>query len=711
MNEYFFETEKYKEGKEIFERFGFVVWTGRSGSGKSLASVHLLLDERYRESLVIRVRTVKELKDMRKDKNSGNTILFIDEIFNSVTTDNDLEELFSEMEKIFDDIKNYQCIITSEPRELERACESMGYVTPLLNENCRVNIDNPNNNEKKNIMEQYASIKDKESIPGLLKEIKGNERFPILSFLYFRNEKCRNRGPSFFSNPKKYLLTQIEEEIEKEKRVKTLLFCLFFHEWSIRNKNLEDTPLQIQSKDECEKVLGNIPQEFYKEFEPFTYEGLEDVAQPFVHLYLIHKCKQNGYKFFHNIVYEVVGSWIFDPKQSHGNVVKFFLLELIEHEVEIPTESKHLADAFCGALHEKNKYKLCRLENFQDICEKMIFWEGEEIMNFLKNPRKNPLMYRTGYHKLHSLAETLYDISVKKDLDPEYQLVISLFGECASSSKGLTINRTDKIQKQTDTIKEEVLKFKDSNDNNILHLVVSSDRSDKFAATAIDLFLQSEMVNARNKNRMTPLMLAVQRKERKVVIEKLMSVSPSLICMSTTKQSVFHLCVKSFIDDETCAEYLKVILSSEGNKNMLNKPDGDGNTPLMLAAKQSAYSRIWSISTILDQRDITINAVDKEEKYPFEMSVSCLENNAEYVRKELCIRKIIFNKYGHCSNTDESHRIEHELEKELNAFQITETYQGNVPDSFLPKLNNETRRRIMQCVQDLKNFCLNKAYK
>lgn len=711
MNKYFVETEKYEMGKKIFENFDIVVWTGRSGSGKSLASVHLLLDERYCNSPVIRVRTVKELKDIRKDKNSGNTILFIDDIFNSITTDDDLEDLFSEMKKKFN---NYKCIITSEPRELKRACERMGIVSPLLNENRRVNIDSPNKDERKKIMDQhakFASIENTDGIPSLLEEIEGTERFPILSILYFCNENLRENGTAFFRNPKKYLLSQIKEEIKQDEtgKIKTLLFCLFFHEWSIREKKSKDTPLHIQSKDECENVLEKVPKEFREKFVPFTFEGLEDIAEPFVNKNLIHKCKQNGYQFFHNIVYEVVGSWIFDPEQSHDKALKFFPFEVIEHKVEIPTESEHLTDALCTVLHEQNKYKLSRLDNFQDICQKMNYKE-EKMHDILNNPQKNSiLMYSTGYHKLHSLAEKIYKISVDKDFDPDYQILSSLFGECASSSKGLTTNRTGWNQRDTDEIKKEVSKFKDSNDNNILHLVVLSNRSDKFAAAAVKRILSSELVNAKNKKRMTPLMLAVVKKDRKEVVKLLMTVSQKLSHIDTKKSNVFHLCVKSSIDDETCAEYLKLILSSKGNKRMINGLDGDKNTPLMLAAKQTEYSRICSISTLLEHTNIKRIADDKEE-YPYEM-VECLKSDAEYVQKELCIRKIIFHEYGHYSPRNKNIPKEGELEKTLKAFKITETETVNVPDSFLTKLTNETRRRILQCVQELKNVRLDRAFK
>lgn len=198
------------------------------------------------------------------------------------------------------------------------------------------------------------------------------------------------------------------------------------------------------------------------------------------------------------------------------------------------------------------------------------------------------------------LTERFYNIVRKREPNPDYQLYASLYGICCAKSKGLLTKTNGILLDNFTWIKEHIFSFQDSDGNSILHLIITSNYSDEFAAFAVEKVLKNGVsVESRNKCGITPLMLAVEQMlPRTQVIKTIIKLSPKLRRRDSNNSTVFHHCLRSN-HNETCAEYLKIILNGKDARDALSKDDINGDTAFSIATKKTNRSRIRSILVLL----------------------------------------------------------------------------------------------------------------
>lgn len=124
---------------------------------------------------------------------------------------------------------------------------------------------------------------------------------------------------------------------------------------------------------------------------------------------------------------------------------------------------------------------------------------------------KLPRLFWTSRYDLTFLTEHIYDI-VKKEcatLNSDYHLYVSLYGECCAREEGLLMSVNGMLRDKLEEIKNRVIKFRDANKNSILHLVVTSKRTDEFASEVIEKLLKEAKenftVDMRNKSEKKPV--------------------------------------------------------------------------------------------------------------------------------------------------------------------------------------------------------------
>lgn len=674
VDQYFCETETYKKAETVFNKNGIVVFTGPPGCGKTMAAKHLIRKQ-LRDWTFRQLRSWEELHLIDNEKKN---LVFIDNIFFRQTIDLQLEKWWEKLDKIYDEYfaSNYdECsfdrlriVMTARPNVIEKACAYMGKTTPILNEKYVIDVSKLTADEKDSILDkqvEYARKEKKDSVPKIDVEFKINVResegpigFPLCAHLYVCSEEYQKSGAIFFSRPIEYLKLQIKDELETDqtKSTKTLFLFLFFFEWHSKLGVLER--LEITNARKCKEFLNEVSKDLLSNFE-CNFENLEREAQRLLGTF-VKEVDEKTYKFVHDSIYEAVGAYFCEKYVME--TAKYFPLDVIQsQEYKILTEmqmttlaTRLLGEILAQQLSTVFSCKILQNKKFAEMfCSEIEKKEGKtvELIFTIANETstvKLPSIFWSSFGNLIYLTERFYGIVRKMKINPDYQLFASLYGLCCARSKGLLKTTNGILLDNFTLIKERVFSFQDSDANSILHLIVTSNYSDEFAAFAVEKVVKNGVsVDSRNRWGITPLMLAVEQMlPRTQVIKTIIKLSPKLRCRDSNNSTVFHHCLRSNHDDETCSEYLKIIMNGKDVRDALSKDDINGDTALSIATKETNRSRIRSILILLQTGVDIIDTLNEDGYSPLHLCIRSLKTESAYMKLECCIRLITLILYG-----------------------------------------------------------------
>lgn len=677
MDKYFVETETYQKAEKMFEGNGIIIFTGPPGCGKTMAAIHLLGKRRH-DWTFRKIRDLEELSYMEKDKKS---LILIDNIFFRRPIDLQLEKWWDKLDKTYEKYfagnenelgsNNLRIVITARPNVIDRACEFMEKVTPILNKGFIVDTNKLTKTERGKILDmqiEFAKIEKRILVPNIDDAFKGEVMnsegpigFPLCAHLYVCGEEYQKSGVNFFSCPIEYLILQIKDEIESDKtnRTKSLLFCLFFHEWHTKMGNAES--FNIQNENLCEQCLRKVSPNILAHFGPFDFRELESEAQRLSDAFF-KEVGEHSYKFVHDSVYDAMAAYLCETYVSE--TAKYFPLDIIHHQdYKNATERERstlatrlLYEILDQRLSDVFSCKIFRDREFADcFCKEMMKKDNETISKIFTVPNRAsaarlPCMFWAGCNNLTHLTEGFYDIIQERKINAEYQLYVALYGLCCARNRGLLKTINGVLCDNNELIKTRVMDFNDGDNNSILHLLMVSDFTDEFVANSVKTLLVAQMpVNVKNNDKVTPLMLAVEQILPRIeAIKNLINLpqKPMLHSQDNTVSTVFHHCLGSINNDNTCVEYLKIILKGKDAKTYLCRNDINGDTALSIAAKCSKHSRILSIFKLLESDLNIINTLNKEGYSPLHLAVKSLKDIKVTFELECCVRVIIFILYG-----------------------------------------------------------------
>lgn len=173
----------------------------------------------------------------------------------------------------------------------------------------------------------------------------------------------------------------------------------------------------------------------------------------------------------------------------------------------------------------------------------------------------------------------------------------------------------------------------DTNNNNIIHLIVKYNRLDILGIMILDRHIDYETLNSGNSDGNTPLMLAVDYHQYDDNEVFNMLLSHPLIDVSVPNydgDTVLHLVIE-------IPELLEILLQYKIRLNLiLNSFNEDGYTPLMLAIKRDRYESARLL--LKNCADVYITNDRNESAYTIAVSkgdefVALIQ---EYVPNELC---------------------------------------------------------------------------
>lgn len=273
--------------------------------------------------------------------------------------------------------------------------------------------------------------------------------------------------------------------------------------------------------------------------------------------------------------------------------------------------------------------------------------EPKTIYHFLTIPNEStavklPSMFWSSFFNLTHLTENLYNIANEQNLDLLYHLYVSLYGICCLKNESLLKTTNGMLRDNFEKLRKRVLEFKDHEENYIHHHIIRSDCSDWLAALAINQLLKDNLSpDIRNIRRVTPIMLAVENElMRTEVIQTLVNYKSTLRYKDSMSSTVFHHCLGSCNDDETCANYLNILLPEIDDADLLSKDDENGDNALSIAAKCSKRSRVKSICMLL-KRCVKINTLNEDGYSPLHLAVRSLKRKSDHIELECCTRVII----------------------------------------------------------------------
>lgn len=730
MDKYFVETEAYKKAKKVFHTNGIVIFTGPPGCGKTMAAVHLIR-ENLHKSTFRNIRSWEELSYIDKDEKA---IVFIDNIFLRRTMDLQLENWWEKLEEIYDkyfsanvgelESNRLRILITARPKVIKRACMYMEKVTPILNEKLVVDTSSLTENEKDEIlMKKIEFAQQNQGNPNLninaefrkkVKTLEGPIGFPLCAHLYVCGKKYRKSGVLFFSRPIEYLKLQIKDEIESDNsnRVKSLFFCLFFHEWVTKLGNSES--FQIQNETFCKRFLEKVSPDILTNFDPFNFRELESEAQRLSDAFF-KLVGEHTYKFVHDSVYEAVGAYLCETYVTE--TIMIFPVDVIRHQDYESLDERQMSTLATRLLKETLNQQLsdvfsCRCfqnRKFADcFCSELMKKEEKTISKIFtvankSTPVRLPCLFWSSCNNLSYLTELFYQIVKERNIDPGYQLYVLLYGKCCARNEGILKKINGMLYDNFEMIKTRVVEFRDeSEQNSILHLLMMSDFSDEFLSVAVEQLLNDKMpASSKNKPKITPLMLAVEQEiPRDKVIEILLKFTPKLKIKDERSSNVLHHCLESNNDDQTCERYLEIIfkgisvdnLSQEDGsgdtdenrlkqskiRELLSQEDVNGNTALSIAANCKKHSRIRSILLLLKNDENIVNVINDDGNSPLHLSVKSLKEMNASDELECCLRVVIFIQYG--ANPNKKSDAEKKADQECH-YDLVKTVLRNPLDT------------------------------
>lgn len=766
LNAYFVETATYRHAKDNFFRKGIVIFSGPPGCGKTMAAVHLIFEflEKNKKWTFRKISKSEELSYIDKDESS---LVFIDNLFLSGTMDSNFQKWWGSLNRIHQNYLSQKknefgpsrlCIImTTGTNAIERACDFMTGSIPIFNK--KINISSLEEKEKEDIFlkqVEFAKKEIKTNFQNVDDEFKrkiaksdGPIGFPLCAHLYACNEKYRKNGWSFFASPIEYLKLQIKTEIERDKKnqIKSLFFFLFFYEREIKMGNIEN--LEFNNPTQCRQFLRKRIKDLDNTFGPFAFKDMEKGAQSLRLCSFFKDIGGRQYRFVHDSVYEAVGKYFCE--QSIEKSANYFPFDILKKQYFEKMTNKDQTALSTRLLQETRKQrfsevfacKIFRNRKFVDFFCSELQKENEEIKPLFTKENKGsgaklPVLFWSSCHNLTFLTECFYDIITKKEICADKQLFLSLYGLCCAKYEGSWKIIAGSFDDMFEQIKEHVLAFRDDKGNSILHLIITSDFTDEFVATAVEKVTENNQpfVNCKNDNKVTPIMAAVEQPiRREKVIKDLIKCSAKLQYGDKNNSTVFHHCLGSCNDDETCAAYLKLLLNCKDQDtcNILCIEDEKGNNALNIAAKESKKSRIQCILILLESNAKICDTLDGNGYSPLHLCVTSLSGNDTNVELECCVRVITLILYNvdpekksdenekaidQCKyksvkkilNDQENQRI---MEKELDTL-LQNKYWQELHGEFDKECINSVkfslgmRERLAKAVKCLKNRSLNK---
>lgn len=496
VNESFVETDLTYECMNQLAQTGLVVIIGKQGCGKTLTAVHIMKSSCYEGWVKLKFTSWEDL--LALDLNDK-TLIYIDNIFDGYLYRQQLKQWWDTLCYFYfnfiKDKDSIRLLITAKYNVIESACAHIKANVPkyffVEEESFPLSVKEMLSivtmqvklaEEKKNISRPIFSEKELATIK------TGDIGFPLRAYLYAFEDRRNEKGMWIFDNPRAYVRNQIAHEITKDNTngVKTLfLILLMYHSQPGSNHKMDFR----YSEDWLGFLKEKCSEALIDDMRPLKFENLNERAKELEGKILIKHFSM--YECQHQIYMEGLSDYFF---RNHFEVaVQHFPLDILRtYEFQDITENRLsylvrrlMQELFKSAISEVLSCRIFeRGECEQRFCNEL--QKEEKLKELLYIPDKAstfslPVIFWANKYGLKKLSTFLWHFveTNTNEEDVHSQFYLARFGECCENDENY-ITRTNTPLDVND-IRISVCHFRFSEKKNILHLLISSDKSDNDA--------------------------------------------------------------------------------------------------------------------------------------------------------------------------------------------------------------------------------------
>lgn len=324
--------------------------------------------------------------------------------------------------------------------------------------------------------------------------------FPLCAHLYCFETNTNLRDTSIFDDPRSYVRRQIKEEIDGDgsNGVKTLLLLLVYY-FSSGTSYLSEN-LDLKYEADCETLRKKCPEVLLENFEPLSFENLNERAEMLNDDVLIKH--HTLYEFKHQVYLEEVSNYFF--RANFDAVVDHFPLSILRaYDMDDFSQLK-INKFICrlkqeieqGAISEALHCKLFQEPKFEeefcnDLQKDKTFMDKILSVTDKTSGFKFPIIFWVSKYNMMRVEHMILDF-VKRRKDDLLPFYLALFGECCAQEESFIMQAKFPLQKED--IQSLVLSFK-THRGTISDLILSSEISlDENASHILDRILMKSKV-------------------------------------------------------------------------------------------------------------------------------------------------------------------------------------------------------------------------
>lgn len=509
FNKRFVETSWTKKCRNQLRNNGMVVLKGNQGCGKTLASVSIMTDKYYEEWSKLKFTSWRDLLTFDLPQK---TLVFIDDMLDGFSYAQDIHNWWNTLCYFYSECvmkKNVHLLITAKNSDVNIACAHMKADMFLLQNVFIVTADSLSLGEKHEILEmQMEAAKETKHISRTeitnttrerINNHGGNVGFPLCAHLYaFEKYKKAN---AIFGDSRLYVREQVFNVIDKKEEKIFLLFFLIFY--FFQNGSHQYLKSDLIHKDELIRYLEeNCPdhEKLFSEIEMLQIGNLSNTARDLEETILIKY--HNVYAFRHKIYLEGVADYFF--RKYFDVAVQYFPLEAINAYEFEGCSNEQWSTLIDRLLKEIRNHKISRTLSCKifkepkfetQFCEKVRTNKNIVELLFMHDMSSTfdlPFIFWASKYRLTELSKMLWD-AAEKDAEqrlPDFQFYLVRFGECCGENESYITCKPSVLSLENLRTLVSNFKTSDLEKRSILHLLVSSDRSDVVAHCFLRKILQ-----------------------------------------------------------------------------------------------------------------------------------------------------------------------------------------------------------------------------
>lgn len=497
VNESFVETDLTYKCINQLEHTGLVVLIGKQGCGKTLTAVHIMKSSSY-EGWV--KRKFKSWEDLLVFDLKENTVVYIDNIFDGYIYQYQLKKWWDALCYFYfnfiKDKDSVRLLITAKDKVIENACAHVRANVPLLKtfffveeESFPLSVSKMLDivNMQVKLAEMMKNIPKPTFTDTLVTPIRtGDIGFPLCAHLYAFEERPNEKGVWILDNPRAYVKNQIDYEIKKDKTngVKTLFLILLLYHTKPGSYNKMDfrygEDWLVFLKERCSEAL-------IEDMKPLNFEDLNEKATELKDKILVKH--HSMYEFKHQIYLEGLTDYFlrehFEVAVQHFPlyILRTCEFQTIAERRLIILVSRLIQELFKSALSEALSCRIFERDEFeQRFCNEL--QKEEKLKELIYIPDKAspfslPIIFWANKYGLKRLSKCLWHFvdTIKEDV--HFQFYLARFGECCENNENYITRISTPLN--VNDVRISVCHFRFAGKKNILHLLISSDKSDNDA--------------------------------------------------------------------------------------------------------------------------------------------------------------------------------------------------------------------------------------